>query len=1037
VTAPGVDILAALGSDSYTSDVHGFISGTSMASPHVAGAGALLRQARPDWTPAEAQSALMTTARNTVLNHDGEPATPYAQGAGHIDIGAAAAAGLLFDETHADYLAANPAEGGDPKTLNLPSFANTQCLQGCSWDRTATVPESAPAGVTWSAATFSDPGLSISATLSDATVSPGDSVDITVTADVSGSPEGETLFGWVTLTPDDSSVPTITMPVAVVPSAGVLPGEVEITTRRSAGSQVVTGIQSIEVTDFTGSVQGMVPGTLSEGSLAQDPTRDDPYDDVTQVDVYEIEVPAGSTRLVAETIEFEMPDADLFVGQGSTPSLATEVCASTSATAKEKCDIADPEPGTWWVLIQNWEGSTEQPDSYVLSSAVVPDTDLGNADVEGPDGAVPVGEPYEVTVIWDIPEMVAGDHWYGTAVLGSSPGSPGDIGSFPITITRIDDDVTKTASVAQAAVGDTISYEISIQPNVTQQDLTYTITDTVPDGLTIDPASVTGDGVVDEQTITWQVEAPTPFGQVGTYVASTPGSSLQCAEWAGFLDLGAAGIGFAEILDGDTVAANAFSNIGPFEQYGQLFPNLTVAEDGLVTVAGGYGGQPWVVQNIPDAAVPNGVMAPLWSDLELSLADGRGMRLATVASLGAAVVQWDDAFEFTDDDTAGPSVGKFQTWIYNAVSPDRPEVTFDYETLGALPASATIGIENILGDLATAPLNAGDPAGVIEDGGSICLDYEGPTFDVITLGYDVTVDPDAESGIYTNEVVHVTDDPGAQPATTSTDVEITGAQADLSLSKTGEVSETGQIVYTLDVTNIGPDAASGVVVTDELPAGVAYVSDSCGGADAPPWAWEIGSLAAGEAVHCAITVDVITPGLIENTATAVADQGDPDPENNMSTATLDTDVELECTSVITGRHTGPLTVSTGVTCLEGATVTGPVNVQAGAALLSEGSRITGPVNATDALEIALCDTTVTGPVNLKGSSKVTLGDPEIDCEPNRVVGPVNVNQTDGPSVIAGNRIIGPLACKNNAPPPVNNGAPNDVTGPKSGQCKDL
>ena len=41
------------------------------------------------------------------------------------------------------------------------------------------------------------------------------------------------------------------------------------------------------------------------------------------------------------------------------------------------------------------------------------------------------------------------------------------------------------------------------------------------------------------------------------------------------------------------------------------------------------------------------MIAPLWSDLELSLANGRGMRLATVASLGAAIVQWDNPFEFT------------------------------------------------------------------------------------------------------------------------------------------------------------------------------------------------------------------------------------------------------------------------------------------------------------------------------------------------------------------------------------------------------
>ena len=227
VTAPGVDVLAAVGTSSYTNDIHGFISGTSMASPHVAGAGALLTQARPDWTPAEMQSALMTTARTTVLNHDGTPATPYQQGAGHIDIGAAARAGLVFDETPADYEAANPAEGGDPKTLNLASFADSQCLAVCSWQRTASVPVNAdgpvPSNVTWTAATTADAGLVLDVALSDATVSPGDSTDIEVTADASAGEVGATLFGWVTLTPSNAAVPTVTMPVAVVPASGVLP----------------------------------------------------------------------------------------------------------------------------------------------------------------------------------------------------------------------------------------------------------------------------------------------------------------------------------------------------------------------------------------------------------------------------------------------------------------------------------------------------------------------------------------------------------------------------------------------------------------------------------------------------------------------------------------------------------------------------------------------------------------------------------------------------------------------------------------------
>ena len=396
VTAPGLDILAALGSDSYTSDVHGFISGTSMSSPHVAGAGALLSQARPDWSPAQQQSALMTTARTTVLNHDGTPATPYAQGSGHIDIGLAAQAGLLFDESVADYLAANPDDGGDPKTLNVASFADSQCLVICSWTREAAVPDNAdapvPGNVTWTATSTADPGLGLDVTLTPATVSPGDTMAIGVSANVGGAPEGETLFGRITLTPSDPTVPSVTLPVAVVPSTGVLPDAVEFETRRDAGSQVVPDIQSIGVTEFTGSMDGLVKATQTVGSLNEDPTNADPYDDLGQVAVHLVDVPAERRRLVAEILAAEMPDLDMFVGTGSTPGPDTEVCVSASGSNLEHCDIPDPQEGTWWVLIQNWEGTAAQPDDYTLSTGAVAG-DAGNGDVVGPPGRSRRGSP--------------------------------------------------------------------------------------------------------------------------------------------------------------------------------------------------------------------------------------------------------------------------------------------------------------------------------------------------------------------------------------------------------------------------------------------------------------------------------------------------------------------------------------------------------------------------------------------------------------------------------------------------------------------
>ncbi|MFF3888774.1 S8 family serine peptidase [Streptomyces sp. NPDC001914] len=79
LSAPGVDILAARsqlvgGSGYYTS-----MSGTSMATPHVAGVAALLAQEHPDWTGARLKDALMSTSKEL-------DASAYQLGAGRVSV---------------------------------------------------------------------------------------------------------------------------------------------------------------------------------------------------------------------------------------------------------------------------------------------------------------------------------------------------------------------------------------------------------------------------------------------------------------------------------------------------------------------------------------------------------------------------------------------------------------------------------------------------------------------------------------------------------------------------------------------------------------------------------------------------------------------------------------------------------------------------------------------------------------------------------------------------------------------------------------
>ncbi|MFB7495084.1 ParB/Srx family N-terminal domain-containing protein [Streptomyces sp. NPDC056161] len=143
-----------------------------------------------------------------------------------------------------------------------------------------------------------------------------------------------------------------------------------------------------------------------------------------------------------------------------------------------------------------------------------------------------------------------------------------------------------------------------------------------------------------------------------------------------------------------------------------------------------------------------------------------------------------------------------------------------------------------------------------------------------------------------------------------------------------------------------------------------------------------------------------------------------------------------CTTTLTGTHRGPVTVATGVTCLDRAQLTGPVTVRAGASLVSRGSTVTGPVTADRARTVQWCGTTVTGPVSVTGTSgPVVLGG--TGCTVDAVTGPVVLTGNSGGVTVSGTTVTGPLTCSGNQPVPENAGRPVTVLGPKAGQCAAL
>ncbi|WP_025845415.1 S8 family serine peptidase [Paenibacillus ehimensis] len=91
ISAPGVNVLSTypaygkMTPGATYNQAYKRSSGTSMATPHVAGVALLLKQQHPDWTPFDIRAAMANTA-DSIKDSDGTPYDVYSQGAGRINV---------------------------------------------------------------------------------------------------------------------------------------------------------------------------------------------------------------------------------------------------------------------------------------------------------------------------------------------------------------------------------------------------------------------------------------------------------------------------------------------------------------------------------------------------------------------------------------------------------------------------------------------------------------------------------------------------------------------------------------------------------------------------------------------------------------------------------------------------------------------------------------------------------------------------------------------------------------------------------------
>lgn len=214
ITAPGVAILA--GNTELPDDVAGgplgelfqALQGTSMASPHIAGSGALLKQLHPDWTPGQIKSALMTTATTRRLfKEDGVTLSDsFDRGTGRVDLSRAGSPGITFDVPAAEYL----THQTDLWNVNYPSIYVPQLAGSVTVQRTA---HSVVATATrWSLRVAAPSDLVIVVPPS-ITVPAGGDTPFDVTINASGVPVGEVRQASLTLR---SGATVAVIPITIV-----------------------------------------------------------------------------------------------------------------------------------------------------------------------------------------------------------------------------------------------------------------------------------------------------------------------------------------------------------------------------------------------------------------------------------------------------------------------------------------------------------------------------------------------------------------------------------------------------------------------------------------------------------------------------------------------------------------------------------------------------------------------------------------------------------------------------------------------------
>jgi subtilisin family serine protease len=428
ITAPGVDVIAAVSPGRNNGNNFNALSGTSMSSPHIAGIAALLRSKNPGWSPMAIKSAIMTTA--TTLDNTGAPirrgtadATPLDYGAGHVRPGAAFDPGLVYESTPLDWVrymcgigVHHPLGDGsdicastgeiDPSDLNYASIAVGDLA--AKQTMTRTVSNATGLASVYFAKVQAPAGYSVTVTPSVLTVLPRRSASFTIELTRTTAAVGEWKFG--SLTWADLRGHSVRSSLAVR-GADIAATE-DINVAGASGSQRLTVRAGFNGT-LTARAFGAAEAAVATKRVVGATTTFDPAEPTegTGVGKFTVEVPAGTKVARIATLDEDHirgTELDIYVYRNG-----QRVATGVGGLAQRSVTLTDP--GTYEVYVVTFTIPAPEQDVKLNTFLVgAGSPTFTAAPVSQP---VTAGRPVAVTAGWS--RLTAGKRYLGVVEYGN------------------------------------------------------------------------------------------------------------------------------------------------------------------------------------------------------------------------------------------------------------------------------------------------------------------------------------------------------------------------------------------------------------------------------------------------------------------------------------------------------------------------------------------------------------------------------------------------------------------------------------------